>query len=411
MYRYLYISIAFLCVASPYSGTYAFSYHRNDFIRASEKTPLMTMTEQNQIDQIKKILKNGVNVNQADENGMTPIMVAAHEGNVEIVTMLLSKLANINALDNKELNSLRYAIALSGASKTKMEQKALLNLSAEHIKELSQLIKNKKKVGTLLIDNNVNLESIEHPTLCALGDCNVLHALLMYAGTLELAMKARLEDDPGLKEVINDCLAENTQFLNELLHVFIDLGVHTDESTGFNNMTPLMTASLLNLESVVPILLKNGADLNATDAHGRTPFMYSAITASEENPHLACLLKRKGANINACDLRGNNAIHVVLEDASKKNEGIIKDIIEKLINLGVNPAKENYAHRSPPDIAEQKQLQYLQKLLSSYGEKGKSTVANGYPAFDTNGILAITAGTIMGIIIATIIHIQFKRDS
>lgn len=71
--------------------------------------------KQNQDDIIIYFVNKGVDINQADKNGVTPFMGAASSKNIEIVTQLLSKMKNVNAVNAKGESALTNAVKSSSA--------------------------------------------------------------------------------------------------------------------------------------------------------------------------------------------------------------------------------------------------------------------------------------------------------
>ncbi|EKX34968.1 hypothetical protein GUITHDRAFT_80170, partial [Guillardia theta CCMP2712] len=51
------------------------------------------------VEQVRRLLDNGVNVNDSDYDGRTALHLAACEGHVELVEFLLSRQANVEAQD------------------------------------------------------------------------------------------------------------------------------------------------------------------------------------------------------------------------------------------------------------------------------------------------------------------------
>ena len=61
------------------------------------QTALMLATARNHIDVVKYLLKNGAQVNHADDWGGTALIYSVWKGNEDIVRLLLAKKANISA--------------------------------------------------------------------------------------------------------------------------------------------------------------------------------------------------------------------------------------------------------------------------------------------------------------------------
>ena len=59
--------------------------------------------------EVRRLLSEGADVNNADEQGCTPLMAASQNGHVEIVDMLLAAQANANAANNDGQTALHMA--------------------------------------------------------------------------------------------------------------------------------------------------------------------------------------------------------------------------------------------------------------------------------------------------------------
>jgi ankyrin repeat protein len=62
---------------------------------------------------VKKLLKNGADINMTNKYGNTPFHLACSEGYTEIVKLLLEKGANINTVDKFDQTPLHIACFLS----------------------------------------------------------------------------------------------------------------------------------------------------------------------------------------------------------------------------------------------------------------------------------------------------------
>src|SRR3972149_140114 len=58
---------------------------------------------------ISLLIKNGANVNQADNDGTTPLYIASRYGHVEVISLLLNNGANVNQVDNVRFSPLHVA--------------------------------------------------------------------------------------------------------------------------------------------------------------------------------------------------------------------------------------------------------------------------------------------------------------
>jgi len=70
-------------------------------IEEEEFSPLMVAIESNDLDKVKLLVNNGVDVNEPDAEGKTPLMAAlALVENIQIAKFLIKKGADVNAQDD-----------------------------------------------------------------------------------------------------------------------------------------------------------------------------------------------------------------------------------------------------------------------------------------------------------------------
>jgi ankyrin repeat protein len=77
--------------------------------KISSDDDLISAIEEGRASKVKKLIKNGCDVNFRVDEG-TPLMIAASSGNLEIVKLLVAAGADINELDDDFDSALSYAI-------------------------------------------------------------------------------------------------------------------------------------------------------------------------------------------------------------------------------------------------------------------------------------------------------------
>lgn len=84
--------------------------------KPEKETSIMTdalhrATEQQDTEQVKKLIKDGVDINAQDSQGRTPLMIAAYNEDYDTAKVLIKAGADVNIQDNMKNNPYLYASA------------------------------------------------------------------------------------------------------------------------------------------------------------------------------------------------------------------------------------------------------------------------------------------------------------
>ncbi len=265
------------------------------------------------IDNVRKLLDEGVDVDSKGEWNFTPLHLASDCGHLNIVQLLLKKKATVDSKDWQNCTPL-FMASQSGhleVAQLLIEKGAIVDAqSISNNTPLFEAVSNAKKdVAEMLIKKGANVNKRNRS-----GD-TPFHELL--------------NNRSGSKEH-----KEHVKTLDLLIHS----GARIDIKGAFG-ATPLIIACNNAWENAVSILIGKGANVNAKDNSGETPLHKAAF---EQNISIINLLIESGANINALDNSGGTpfdqlytttcrteTINVMLSYGAKRGADLRKEVGKK----------------------------------------------------------------------------------
>nr|XP_023682212.1 ankyrin-1-like [Paramormyrops kingsleyae] len=259
--------------------------------KADAATSFLRAARSGNLDKAMDHIKNGIDINTANQNGLNGLHLASKEGHVKMVLELLHNNIDLEATTKKGNTALHIA-ALAGQERVVAELVNYgANVNAQSQKGFSPLYmaaqENHLEVVKFLLENGANqslpTEDGFTPLAVALqqGHENVV-ALLINYGTKG---KVRL---PALH-----IAARNDDTRTAAVLLQNDPNPDVLSKTGF---TPLHIAAHYENLSVAQLLLNRGANVNFTPKNGITPLH---IAARRGNVIMVRLLLDRGAQIDA----------------------------------------------------------------------------------------------------------------
>jgi len=219
---------------------------------------------------VKQLLDEGVNVNVKNEAGATPLMRAAAANDPATARLLLDRGANVNARSDDGRTPLLIAAGLSGS-----------------VDLVTLLLEKGADVNTHAPGLVVDISPLSEAAYS--GDQAVFRALVdgganvKLAGPLALGMAFRSQCMPCIETMLK--------------------GLDKDALT----MTMVLGGPPAGPALATPLLLEQGADLNARDPEGRTLLMQAAASDAMAVDAVKVLLA-KGADVNAVSPKGETAL-------------------------------------------------------------------------------------------------------
>uniref|UniRef100_H3C8U9 Ankyrin 1 n=1 Tax=Tetraodon nigroviridis TaxID=99883 RepID=H3C8U9_TETNG len=365
-------------------------------MQADASTSFLRAARSGNLEKALDHIRNGIDINTANQNGLNGLHLASKEGHVKMVLELLHAGIELEATTKKGNTALHIA-ALAGQEKVVAELINYgANVNAQSHKGFSPLYmaaqENHLEVVKFLLENGANqslpTEDGFTPLAVALqqGHENVV-ALLINYGTKG---KVRL---PALH-----IAARNDDTRTAAVLLQNDPNADVLSKTGF---TPLHIAAHYENMSVAQLLLNRGANVNFTPKNGITPLH---IASRRGNVMMVRLLLDRGAQIDAktkdeltplhCAARNGHVriIEILLEhgapiQAKTKNglspihmaaQGDHMDGVRQLLQFNADIDDITLDHLTPLHVAAHCGHHRMVKVLLDKGAKANARALNGF---------------------------------
>ncbi len=285
-------------------------------------TPLLFAARVGDLQSARILLAAGADVNEATPEVGNTLVVASASHHEELAIFLLEKGANPNAADEYGMTALHHAV-----------QKGIANLSAvEYTQAIMPPPNQPELVGALLAhgadpnaqikkDYRLSVAPYRHTSpvsivgatpfflAAAAGDANIMRILV--AGGADLLPEAGNSMRPlmvaaGLTRLVDFLPGEESGHL-EAVKLAVELGADINEATQ-RGETALHAAASTGADTIVEFLVDKGAQVNAKDNLGRTPWSMAAgfypsfgvasannLVSIRPHPRTADLLLKLGA--------------------------------------------------------------------------------------------------------------------
>ncbi|KPP67034.1 ankyrin-1-like [Scleropages formosus] len=363
---------------------------------ADAATSFLRAARSGNLDKALDHIKNGIDINTANQNGLNGLHLASKEGHVKMVLELLHNGIDLETTTKKGNTALHIA-ALAGQERVVAELVHYgANVNAQSQKGFTPLYmaaqENHLEVVKFLLENGANqslpTEDGFTPLAVALqqGHENVV-ALLINHGTKG---KVRL---PALH-----IAARNDDTRTAAVLLQNDPNPDVLSKTGF---TPLHIAAHYENLSVAQLLLNRGANVNFTPKNGITPLH---IAARRGNVIMVRLLLDRGAQIDArtkdeltplhCAARNGHVrvVEILLEhgapiQAKTKNglspihmaaQGDHMDCVRQLLQYNAEIDDITLDHLTPLHVAAHCGHHRMAKVLLDKGAKANARALNGF---------------------------------
>ncbi len=348
----------------------------------------------NQVEAVKLLAQNGVNIDAKGSYGRTPLIYAASSAkSLEMVRFFISSGANVNAKNDADKNAVFELITNEDSN---------AEIAEFLIQSGCDIHSNNKSHGTVLhwaafcgrlnivelllkykVDINAKNQFGHTPMRQAMSQhkTDVVKFLFRNGGTAvskdsmswnELEYAIEKNDVEFAKEIIERFKTEKKNLPSgalfkaakqgdlKTIEILIAAGVPVDDVRYKGDETPLIKASYYGKIEVVKYLLSKGANIKARDYRGNTALLNAAWAG---NTNVVVLLLENGAEINE---RNNLNWNALMQACIEGHFETAKLLLEK-----GSPTDEVDKEKGATalTLAKASKVQKLVDLLISYGAK------------------------------------------
>ncbi len=332
----------------------------------SIETPLHDTIQNMNIDRVKELLAENIDVHLMDENGQSPLHLTHSLIYEEVLPLLLEKNLSVDVLTETGYTPLYMAIYYGHvqAIKALIENGANINFINDTGRNL--LFAFAKGLPRFCIDEKpvrVKIANGKAAEVTFYFNNDSYETLTLISETGDDVTDDVVVDTIQKYELLGQLLPEKNQ-LNYLLKLAKDFIKKGNSAAAFDNQSKtsaLHIAADNNVPvSYITLLLENGADIIAADVWGFTPLHQGARSSA---PELVSCLIEKGAIVNQADTIGLTPLHLAAEAGKIEN---IKVLIDHGADLGAKITQTDGAYtegNTPYDIAQKFGHEHVLELL------------------------------------------------
>lgn len=251
---------------------------------------LFQSIEKNDIQSLRELLTQKIDVHQRNDKGDTPLMLAAKNGNTEIFRCLLENHAEINAVNNTGASALIFATFYKHSEIIRMllENNASINIFGALDKGMALMT----PLGIAVLDSQFN------------KNYEIVQMLLQYGADVNF---------PDAEGRIPLHLAGRNSFLIELLLEKSD--INTVNKRNGKTLLMELSADPFCEKEHIKTLLEKGANINLEDNNGETALLKSIkcrMNKTGERYDIPQYLINNGADINYINKHGLSILNIAL---------------------------------------------------------------------------------------------------
>jgi ankyrin repeat protein len=289
---------------------------------AKKAQPLFEAVKKRDIEQVKLLVAQGINVNSTDAWERTPLHYAAEADKLEITQLLIKEEADLNCKDKNSETPMTMARKNWNRDVVKLLVSEGASADLDTLAYLGDLARVKNFVQS---DSDVNQGQLNWALRAALNEAHIDVAEFL----LERGADINLRDGNEATILHSWGWGGDPADAARVIKFAISHGADVNALQGESRWTPLHSACYQGRGSVAEVFIDNGADVNAKDKHSHTP-LYFAVRKKDIDT--VKLLIAKGANVNVKEEKkgGASPLHAAIE---RRHPDMAKLLIAKGADL------------------------------------------------------------------------------
>ncbi|OBS24206.1 hypothetical protein FPOA_04753 [Fusarium poae] len=312
---------------------------------------------------VQLLIERGANMVSKCNQGHAPLHTASFSGQHKVVKQLLAHGVDINATSTEMGRSvLDYAVGANSVAtaQTLLEHGASIESCdmSGTTPLIAAVVYNAIEMASFLLDHNANIEASNNNGkrplhLASENNFGQMTQLLIEKGAdIEARADSKDNDDQVVVEGLTPLLVAARFGRVETFHILVDHGADVNASSAGYNGIHLATVG--QAKSLIRFFAQKGVAIDARSTDEGNTALIRAV--QDGYPQIVSLLIKLGADVNASNNIGWSPLHFAAENG-------FKDVIEILLKAGANPIAETLDGKRPRMISWDKQHDEVTTML------------------------------------------------
>ena len=286
--------------------------------RAEGNNDLSVAAKSGNVQEVKRLLANGANVNGRDNSRSTPLHYAAGAGEKALVELLIAKGADIHAKGQDSVTPLYLAAKFNRPEVAELLIARGADVNAKTTRGFTPLTiaatEGNKAVAKVLLAHGADANAKDASGASPLfWTFKLLFTGYSVTATTPTALATQKGLDGATLERVRAAFRQSKGKVREMALLLMNSAADVNVEVGAD--TPLLAAANFGDRELVESLLNKGANVNGSRSSIETP-LHAAI--AERHRDVAELLIQKNANVNARNVSGRTPLHFL---AANLNDG------------------------------------------------------------------------------------------